>query len=61
MKSETLTFLLASIACVACAQQDDATGNTEMTVRESKAKQVEQLAAADFRQTCEYSLATTSL
>ena len=57
MKSETLTFLLASIACVACAQQDDATGNTEMTVTESKAKQVEQLAAADFRQTCEDSLA----
>ncbi len=57
MKSKTLTFLLASIACAACAQQDDATGNTEMTVTESKAKQVEQLAVADFRQTCEDSLA----
>ena len=57
MKFQRLTVLLASIACTACGQQDDATGGTETTVTESKAKQVEQLAAADFRQTCEDSVA----
>ncbi len=57
MKFQMLTVLLASIACTACGQQDDATGSTEGTVTQSKAKHVEQLAAADFWQACEDSLA----
>lgn len=57
MKSKMLSFLLASIACVACGQQDDANKATETTVTESKTRQVEQLTPADFRQTCEDSLA----